>query len=82
LGDSTSAIGWLYKSGKLLPDSVYYIPVQLISKVARLITASTHCLASQHLKGDQNKVSDLLSFAGDVEESLTLSLPIILPIVS
>jgi hypothetical protein len=67
LGDSTSAIGWLYKSGKLLPDSVYYIPVQLISrKVARLITASTHCLASQHLKGDQNKVSDLLSFAGDV----------------
>jgi hypothetical protein len=81
LGDSTPAIGWLYKSGKLLPDSAY-IPVQLILKVARLITASTHCLASQHLKGDQNKVSDLLSFAGDAEESLTLSPSIILPIVS
>jgi hypothetical protein len=34
-------------------------------QLARIITASTHCLASQHIKGDQNTVSDLLSFTGD-----------------
>jgi hypothetical protein len=65
LGDNTSGIGWLYKSSRLLPGSLYYKPVQLIArKLARLTTASTHCLASQHLKGEQNIVSDLLSFAG------------------
>jgi hypothetical protein len=65
LGDNTSAIGWLYKSSKLRPDSLYYKPVQLIARqLARLVIASTHCLASQHIKGDQNTVSDLLSFAG------------------
>jgi hypothetical protein len=67
LGDNTSAIGWLYKSSRLPPDSPYYKPVQLISrKLARLVTASSHCLASQHIQGEQNTVSDLLSFAGNV----------------
>jgi hypothetical protein len=66
LGDNTSAIGWLHKSGKLPPDSAYYESVQLIArKLARLVTDSSHCLASQHIKGDKNTVSDLLSFAGD-----------------
>jgi hypothetical protein len=63
LGDNTSAIGWLYKSSKLMPGSLYYRPVQMIArKLACLITDSTHCLASQHSQGDQNTVSDLLSF--------------------
>jgi hypothetical protein len=67
LGDNTSAIGWLYKSSRLIPGSPYYEPVQLIArKLARLITGSTHCLASQHIKGENNVVSDLLSYAGDV----------------
>jgi hypothetical protein len=49
LGDNTSAIGWLFKSGKLPFDSLHYKPVQLISrKLARLLTDSSHCLASQH----------------------------------
>ena len=66
LGDNTSAIGWLYKSGKLAFDSPYYKAVQIIArKLARLVTGSSHCLASQHIKGDKNTVSDLLSFAGD-----------------
>ena len=66
LGDNTSAIGWLFKSGKLPIDSPYYPAVQLIArKLARLVTGSSHCLASQHIKGDKNTVSDLLSFAGD-----------------
>ena len=35
-------------------------------QLARLIINSTHCLASQHIRGEQNTVSDLLSFAGNV----------------
>jgi hypothetical protein len=66
LGDNTSAIGWLYKSGKLPIDSPYYNAVQFIARqLARLVTGSSHCLASQHIKGDKNTVADLLSFAGD-----------------
>ena len=34
-------------------------------KRARLITASTHCLESQDIKGDQSTGSDLLSFTSD-----------------
>jgi hypothetical protein len=67
LGDNTSAIGWLFKSGRLPTDSLYYEPVQFIARVlADIITQSSHCLASQHLKGDLNTVSDLLSFVGDI----------------
>jgi hypothetical protein len=67
IGDNTSAIGWLYKSSRLDPESPYYAPVQLIArKVARLLIGSSHCLATQHIKGEHNTVSDLLSFAGDV----------------
>jgi hypothetical protein len=41
--------------------------VQLIvRKLARLVTTSAHRLARQHVKGNQNMVSDLLSFAGTV----------------
>jgi hypothetical protein len=66
LGDNTSAIGWLFKSGKLPIDSPYYKAVQLIArKLARLITGSSHCLAGQHIKGDKNTIADLLTFAGD-----------------
>jgi hypothetical protein len=35
-------------------------------KLARLVIDSTHCLASQHIKGEQSTVFDLLSYAGDV----------------
>jgi hypothetical protein len=67
MGDNTSAIGWLHKSGRLKPGSAYYAPVQFIARqVARLLLRSSHCLASQHIKGDNNVVSDLLSFAGNV----------------
>jgi hypothetical protein len=51
IGDNTSAIGWLCKASKLDPNSPCYKAVQLIArKLARLITDSTHCLASQHIK--------------------------------
>jgi hypothetical protein len=47
----------------------YYTPVQLIArKLAWLVSASSHCLASQHIKGNHNTVANLLSYAGDVGE--------------
>lgn len=62
LGDNTSNISRLCHSSKLLPDSTYYKPVQLIArKLACLVIGSNHCLASQHIKGEQNTVLDLLS---------------------
>jgi hypothetical protein len=79
MGDNTSAIGWMHKSGKLKPGSIYHAPVQLIARqIARLVLPSTHCLASQHIKGDKNVVSNLLSFAGKVRgynHPLALDIP-------
>jgi hypothetical protein len=69
LGDNTSGIGWLFRSGRIKPHSVYYTAVQLIArKLAMLILESSHCLASQHLKGSKNTVSDYLSYTGDSRE--------------
>jgi hypothetical protein len=68
LGDNTSAICWLYNSSCLLPGLPYYKPVQMIAhKLARIIIASSHCLASQHMRGEQNTVSNLLSYSGDIQ---------------
>jgi hypothetical protein len=65
LGDSTSALGWLYRASRIPESSFYHEAVTFIArKVARLITATTHCLASQHLKGSLNVVADLLSYCG------------------
>jgi hypothetical protein len=73
-------LGWLYKSGKLLPDSVYYTSTADIENGPS--NHSQHPLPSQStLKGDQNKVSDLLSFRDDPRRAHPLAL-IILPIVS
>jgi hypothetical protein len=69
LGDNTSGIGWLYRSGSIKPSSVYYAPVQMVArKLAEIIADSSHCLASQHLRGKKNVVSDLLSFVGSTRE--------------
>ncbi len=64
LGNNTSGIGWLFRSGRIKPHSVYYTAVQLIArKLAMLILESSHCLASQHLKGSKNTVSDYLTIS-------------------
>jgi hypothetical protein len=69
LGDNTSGIGWLFRSGSIKPASVYYAPVQMVArKLAALLIDSTHCLASQHLRGKKNVVSDLLSYIGNTRE--------------
>ncbi len=65
LGDNTSAIGWLFRSGKLDVTSIYYTAVQIAARhLATLLIQSSHCLASQHLKGELNIVADLLSYEG------------------
>jgi hypothetical protein len=69
LGDNTSAIGWLFRSGRIPKSSFYYEAVQLVArKLAELITDSSHILASQHLKGQKNVVADLLSYVGSSRE--------------
>jgi hypothetical protein len=65
LGDNTSAIGWLFRSSQLDGTSIYYAAVQIAARhLATLLINSSHCLASQHLKGELNIVADLLSYEG------------------
>jgi hypothetical protein len=61
VGDNTSATGWMFRSSQLPEDSVYYDAVQLAARhVATLVIDSEHCLATQHTKGKENIVADLL----------------------
>jgi hypothetical protein len=63
LGDNTSAVGWLFRSSHVDPTSLSFDAIQLVARtVATLIMESPHCIASQHIKGEHNVVSDLLSF--------------------
>jgi hypothetical protein len=65
LGDNTSALGWIHRSGRVKETSMSYKAIQMVARhLATVFLESTHCLASQHLKGDHNVVADLLSFAG------------------
>jgi hypothetical protein len=67
IGNHTFAIGWLFRSSRISPDSLCYYALQLgTPKLAMLVTNSKHCLASQHIKGETNSVADLLSWSGDV----------------
>jgi hypothetical protein len=59
LGDNTSTIGWSFWSGKVPTTSFYYHAVQCVAqKLAKLLTDSTHILASEHLKGKKNVIAD------------------------
>jgi hypothetical protein len=65
LGDNTSALSWIYRSSRVQPSSMSYNAIQKVARhLAAVFLDSTHCLASQHLKGDHKVVADLLSFAG------------------
>jgi hypothetical protein len=72
LGDNTSAIGWIFRSTCLPPESPYYAPVQLIArKVAGLTAESQQCLCAQHLKGGSNFISDWLLFTTQARDGKT-----------
>ena len=65
LGDNTSAIAWLFKSGKVPRSSNYYPIVKAIARhVALAVTKGGAQLCSQHIAGAMNVISDLLSFEG------------------
>lgn len=66
LGDNTSAISWVFRSGRIPRNSRYYPAVKLIARtIASLSLQAGAQLCSQHLAGVTNIVADLLSFAGD-----------------
>lgn len=67
LGDNTSAIAWIFRSGKVKRNSRYYEAVKMIAReIAEQVMRAKAQLASQHLPGPMNDVSDLLSFSGEV----------------
>jgi hypothetical protein len=59
LGDNTSAIGWMFKTGKLTKDSPYYAAANFIArKTADLLSWSKNFLLPQHIPGKENKIAD------------------------
>lgn len=69
LGDSTSAIGWLFHSSSLKGNSSYTVAVTIMArKMARILLKADHCLFGQHLPGSLNTVADQLSFTSQTRE--------------
>ena len=67
LSDSTSAIGWVFRSSRLRQGSRYLGPVTFIARhLANEVTKGRAQMTAQHLKGSFNDVADLMSFHGDV----------------
>ena len=65
LGDNTSAIAWIFKSGKIARTSRYFGVVKMIARhLATSVLRADAKLCAQHLAGVTNKISDLLSFEG------------------
>ena len=70
LGDNTSAIGCMTKTGYLTPDSVYFSAANFVArKLASLMIESENFLASQHLQGKKNIIADWLTFSGSVRSA-------------
>jgi len=66
LGDNTSAIGWIFRSGQIPRESLYFHTVKMIArKIAWEAIETGAQIMSQHFKGTKNIIADLLSFAGD-----------------
>jgi hypothetical protein len=66
LGDNTSAVAWIFRSGRVSKNSRYYPAVKFIARTiaSRALQAGAQ-ICSQHLAGVTNIVADLLSFEGD-----------------
>ena len=66
LGDNTSAISWIFRSGRVPRSSRYYQAVKLIARsIASHSLQAGAQICSQHLAGVTNTVADILSFEGD-----------------
>ena len=79
LGDNTSAISWIFKSGRVARSSKYYKAVKMIARhIAHATLSAAVQVCSQHLAGTTNTVADILSFEGlcrSKEEPLTKDCP-------
>jgi len=66
LGDNTSAVSWIFRSGRVSRNSRYYPAVKFIARTiaSRALQAGAQ-ICSQHLAGVTNTVADLLSFEGN-----------------
>jgi hypothetical protein len=65
LGDNTSAISWLFKSGRVSKSIYYYPTIKMIARhLARCVNESKAQLCSQHIAGEENQVADILSYEG------------------
>jgi hypothetical protein len=63
LGDSTSAIGWLHRTSSLdYQNLCHHAHLQVARHLASVLMDRNACLASQHIKDDENVIADLLSF--------------------
>jgi hypothetical protein len=66
LGDNTSAVSWIFRSGRIAKNSRYYPAVKFIARtIASKALQAGAQICSQHLAGVTNTVADLLSFEGD-----------------
>jgi len=79
LGDNTSAISWLFRSGRVSKSMHYYPTIKRIARhVAKSVTQNSAQLCAQHLAGSENKVADTLSFEGlcrNKSDALTVDCP-------
>ena len=65
VGDSTSAIGWIFNTSHLSVDEPCHEAHHMVAhEIARDTMSHDACLAGQHLKGLSNVVPDLLSYDG------------------
>ena len=65
LGDNTSAISWIFKSGRVARTSRYFGAVKMIARhLASSVLRARAKLCAQHLAGVTNTISDILSFEG------------------
>ena len=66
LGDNTSAVSWIFRSGRISRNSRYYPAVKFIARtIASQALQSGAQICSQHLAGVTNTVADILSFEGN-----------------
>ncbi|NER26087.1 MAG: hypothetical protein F6J96_36445, partial [Symploca sp. SIO1C2] len=67
LGDNTSAIGSIFKTGRLKRTSIYYQAAKEIARhLAREAMKAGVQICAQHLQGEKNDIADALTYEGDV----------------
>ena len=66
LGDNTSAISWIMKTGTMDREKLSYGAAKFIArKIAELVAESGNFFDSQHLEGKLNGISNRLTFEGN-----------------